>query len=326
MTNVHFDTTLGDDERRAALYAGDLLVFSPTKSSLALVEFAKQMVAEAFAPLDPERAQFDLPVERFAAILGKLKPAFIHHPRCKELLPALLHELGCDLSQYYFDVPRMRSSASGEYLTTGIAYAFHPHRDTWYSAPTCQINWWIPMYPLRFDNCMAFHPRYWSKPVRNSSNRYNYQEWNRTSRFIAAQQIGKDTREQPRPLEPLDLDPQIRLLPPPGGVIIFSASQLHSSVPNTSGRTRFSMDFRTVHVGDVRALRGAANIDSYSTGSTMADYLHATDLTQLPEDAVAPYVAGHPKYPASSVRRKRPVKKTVGGRAGRKAVGRRASR
>src|SRR6516225_292237 len=84
MTTVHFDPTFSDDDRRAALYAGDLLVFSPTKSSLALVEFAKQMVAEAFAPLDPERAQFDLPVERFATILGALKPAFIHHPRCKE--------------------------------------------------------------------------------------------------------------------------------------------------------------------------------------------------------------------------------------------------
>jgi hypothetical protein len=40
-----------------------------------------------------------------------------------------------------FDMPRLRSSTSDNYLTTGIAYEWHPHRDTWYSAPQCQINW-----------------------------------------------------------------------------------------------------------------------------------------------------------------------------------------
>ena len=187
--------------------------------------------------------------------------------------------------------------SSGEYLSSGIAYAFHPHRDTWYSAPFSQINWWLPMFPLRHDNCMAFHPQHWSNPLRNTSSEYNYQEWNRTSRFAAAQQIGKDTREQPKATEPVALDPQIRLLPPPGGLIIFSAAQLHSTVPNTSGRTRYSIDFRTVHVDDARALKGAVNIDSYCTGTTMGDYLHGTDLTHLPADASAPYDAGHPKYP-----------------------------
>jgi hypothetical protein len=297
MTAVHYDSLMSEDARREAIFAGDLFVFSPTQSSLALVEFAKQMVVEAFAPHDPEYAQFELPVEEFAAILGKLKPAFIHHPRCKELLRALLGELGCDLERYYFDVPRMRTAASGDYLSTGIAYAFHPHRDTWYSAPMCQVNWWMPMYPLSADNSMAFHPRYFTDPLRNSSERYNYQEWNRTSRYVAAQQIGKDTREQPKAMEPVALDPQIRLLPPPGGMIIFSGAQLHSTVPNTSGRTRYSIDFRTVNVDDVRGLKGAVNIDSYCTGTTMGDYLRSTDLAHLPADATAPYDTGHPKYP-----------------------------
>lgn len=322
MTSVHYDSKLTEDERRAAIYGGDLFVFSPTASSLALAELGKQMVREAFAPLDPEHAQFELPVERFAEILSKLKPAFIHHPRCKELLPVLLAELGCDLGRYYFDVPRMRSAASGDYLSTGIAYAFHPHRDTWYSAPMCQINWWLPMYPLSFDNCMAFHSPYWSRPLKNSSERYNYQEWNRTSRFIASQQIGKDTREQPRSLEPVSPEPQIRLLPPPGGVIIFSGAQLHSTVPNTSGRTRYSIDFRTVHLDDVRQLRGATNIDSYSTGSTMGDYLHATDLAHLPVDASAPYDAGHPKYPVTPAPRTPPAKKRSRPRDSKRATSR----
>ena len=71
-------------------------------------------------------------------------------------------------------------STSDDYLTSGIAYAFHPHRDTWYSAPMCQINWWLPIYEVEAGNVMAFHPHYYSRPVNNGSNRYNYQEWNET--------------------------------------------------------------------------------------------------------------------------------------------------
>ncbi len=37
-------------------------------------------------------------------------------------------------------------------LIGGIAYAFHAHRDTWYSAPMCQINWWIPIFEVNGGN------------------------------------------------------------------------------------------------------------------------------------------------------------------------------
>ena len=58
----------------------------------------------------------------------------------------------------------------------------------------------------------------------------------------------EDTRPLPRATEPMELDPQVRLICPVGGVILFSGQQMHSSVPNTSGVTRFSIDFRTVHL------------------------------------------------------------------------------
>ena len=68
----------------------------------------------------------------------------------------------------------------------------------------------------------------------------------------------------------------------PGGIIIFSAAQMHSTVPNTSGHTRYSIDFRTVNRDDVAERRGAPNVDSACTGTTMRDYLRATDLAHVP--------------------------------------------
>jgi hypothetical protein len=289
MNSIYLDAPMNDDARREAVYRGQLLVYSPTPSSLALVDFARGMLREAFGKLDPEMAQYGMAVEDYAALLADLKPKFIHHPKSKECIQGILRELKFDLEKTYFDVPRMRSSTSDDYLTTGIAYAFHPHRDCWYSAPFCQINWWMPIFPLAEDNGMAFHPRYWYTPVKNGSRDYNYTEWNRTSRHSAAQHIKVDTRKQPKPEEPLELDPQIRVIQPPGSALLFSAAQMHSSVPNTSGKTRFSVDFRTVHVDDVAQHRGAPNIDSECTGTSMGDYLRATDLAHLPDQLIAMY-------------------------------------
>jgi hypothetical protein len=84
----------------------------------------------------------------------------------------------------------------------------------------------------------------------------------------------------------VELDPQIRVVCPVGGLILFSAAQLHSTVPNTSGRTRFSVDFRTVSRGDLLEGAGAANIDSACTGTTVGDYLRATDLAHLPGELI----------------------------------------
>jgi hypothetical protein len=141
----------------------------------------------------------------------------------------------------------MRTAFPGNYLKSGIAYAFHPHRDTWYSAPFCQINWWMPIY---------------------------------------------DTRVQPRPEEPVELDPQVRVVCDVAAAYQFSAAQLHSTVPNTSNVTRYSVDFRTVHLDDVLSRNGAPNVDSASTGTTMGDYLRGTDCSHLPKEAMAVYFDG----------------------------------
>lgn len=292
---IYYDAGVSDCERREQLYDGQLFVFSPRKSILDFVAFARAMIEDAFGDLDPRTAQDRMEVERYADLLAELKPAFIHHPESKRYLQTILADLGCDLDKTYFDVPRMRSSTSSGYLTTGIAYAWHAHRDTWYSAPPCQINWWLPIYELASTNAMAFHPRYWNEPVANSSAGYNYYTWNKLHRGAS---VAKLTKEDPRPLpratEPIDLDPQVRLICPVGGLVLFSAAQMHSSVPNTSGVTRFSIDFRTVHHDDVVGRKGAPNIDAACSGTVLRDFLRGTDSTRLPDEDVALYDDGVP--------------------------------
>ena len=200
MGSVYFDSQLKDEERRDRLYAGDIFVMSPTARTRTLIDFARQMLEEAFAPHDPRTIHEHKTPEEVAAILGNEVLPLIHHPFCKKIVPQIMEEHGLDVEKLYFDVPRLRTSTSDNYLTTGIAYAFHPHRDTWYSAPMMQLNWWLPIYDVTPGQRRSPSTRSTSTGASpTAASGYNYYEWNRDSRAIAARRSASDTRDQPKP-------------------------------------------------------------------------------------------------------------------------------
>lgn len=297
VTSLMFDSGWSDERRRYALYDGSLFAWSPTPSTLRMVALARDLLEEAFAPLHPTTAQHTMEVADFAATLAEVKPRFIHHPECKTLIPGILAEVGVDADQVYFDVPRLRSATADAYLTTGIAYAFHAHRDTWYSAPQAQINWWFPVYDIEPDNGLAIYPQAFAASLPNSSATYNYYRWNLESRGAAATLVGQDNRVQPRlTAGPFghgagapDLGPELRVVAPVGGILAFSAQQLHATVPNSTRATRYSIDFRTVHLADLEGGIGAPRSDSACTGTTLRDFRRATDLAPLRPDLIDRY-------------------------------------
>jgi hypothetical protein len=285
------EPSITEEERRRAIYAGNTVTYASRKSARALCDLAWELISDAFAPRDPAQAQFELPVERFVEIIAPLKTRFTHHPRAKELLRATLEELGCDPALTYFDVPKLRIVTAGGYLTSGVGYAYKPHRDTWYACPPSQINWWVPISEINERCAFVIHPRYFARAVKNNSNEFDAYRWNAEGRKSAAQYITDDPRPHPHLKEDVQLDWQV-LVGRPGSLILFSAQHLHATVPNDAGRTRFSIDFRTVHRGDVEQHAGAALIDSSATGTTLRDFLRATDYERLPEPVVEGYETG----------------------------------
>jgi hypothetical protein len=292
MSTIYFDSPMSAAERRARIFAGDVFVYSARPSTLALINFARELIEEAFAPLPPRTAQFQIPVEKFVEIFGPVKPRFIHHPRTMGLLRDVVAELGANLDEIFVDVPRLRGATSDKYLTAGVGYAFPPHRDTWWSAPLAQVNWWLPIYDFTSDSSIAFHPNYWTTPISNGSEEFNYYQYNAVGRKEAAKHVTTDTRKQPGPREPMTLEPQTRIVCPPGGITMFAAAQMHSTVPNTSGFTRFSIDFRTVDLDDLENGRGAPNVDTYSTGTSLRDFRRGHDGAAMPDEIVARYDSG----------------------------------
>jgi hypothetical protein len=293
MVNLYFNHQLNDRERRERIFAGDLLLYSRGPTTASLADHAIAMICEAFEPHEPEKAQYGLSVEEFVHRAGPLKTRFTNHIHTKELIRDLLCELGCDLDDTYFDVPRLRIAPSGGYLTSGVSYAYKAHRDIWYSSPTAQVNWWMPVFAVTSERAMSFYGDYWTKPLANSSADFDYGEWCRVGRNMALSQLKDDTRKHPLPVHRPDPASELRICGTKGDVIMFSASHLHETAANNSLATRFSIDFRTVALSDLASKRGGPNLDSRATGSTLGDFLRATDFAPFPNASQYAHAVAH---------------------------------
>lgn len=294
MTTLYLNRRLSDDDRRARVFDGDFFLYTDDRGSRALCALAREMTEEAFAGIDPERAQFDMPVEEFIRRVGPLKSGFTNSARTKELCQAYLSELGCDPIRTYFDLPRLRVVPSDAYLTSGVSYAYKAHRDTWYAHPRQLVNFWIPVYPVVGANAMSMFIRYFDEAVDNGSGQFDYDDWVTNSRFAAAGQVKTEARPHPLPLQPIETRGEIRIAGGVGDAMLFSTCHLHATAPNTSGVTRFSIDLRTVHLDDLEADRGPALDDSRATGTTLGDFLRVADLAPLDVTALPPPVVRRP--------------------------------
>jgi hypothetical protein len=284
MIPIWFNRPVKDDEeRRTRLYAGEIFVYDRLRSVQEFARFTREMVEAALAPHDPRHVHEALTPAELAPLLGRLKPTYTHHPEARRLVVGILDELGVDLDDCHLDVPKLRTSYPTSHLTKGIAFAFGGHRDTWYGSPQAQINWWLPIYPLASDNAMAFYPRYFAKPVANDSERFNYYRRNVERRDVA-KFIDDDPRIQPAAVG-LDADePEVRLLPEVGGMIVFSGAQLHATVSSPMALSRYSVDFRTVSRRDVELGLGARNVDTRCTGTALRDFRRASDAAAMCEE------------------------------------------
>ena len=148
MATVHIDPTFDDAARRERIFKGDVIIYTRVPEIEAFAEFTRNLITEVFAPHEPTAVHESRTPEELADILVSFKPKFIHHPESIKHVERIITALGASAEMTYADVPKLRTAFPQGGLSTGIAYAFQVHRDTWYSAPKQQINWWMPVWPV----------------------------------------------------------------------------------------------------------------------------------------------------------------------------------
>jgi hypothetical protein len=281
---VMVDPDLQDDALRQALYDGKLIVLTRLQAVSDLVDYTREQLTDLFAPYEPEHVHEHIEPAEMAKLLGTWKPRWIHAQRSRQLVCDIITQAGLPAEFTHYDVPRPRTSFPKGHLNTGVAAAFPWHRDSWYSAPFQQLNFWLPVFPVREDNSMAFDLNGFGRAVPNTSDTFDYYR-NNTQRLTAAQNITKDEQARPGAIDHKPAQ-ELIVLPSPGSVLLFAGGQLHTSIPNTSGLARYSVDFRTVDARDLVSGRAAPVVDAYCTGTAIRDFVNIKDGSSFDEDTV----------------------------------------
>lgn len=276
--DLYVNQSRNNSSLREAIYSGSIFLETQLQSAQQLCDFAKHCMTEVFDGEEDHRSVHTLmPVKEFVSTVTRLKGKFTNCGEVKEHIRAFVIEIGENPADYVFDVPRLRVVPHYDYLHAGVSYAYKPHRDTWYGGVQCQVNTWMPVYGITPDQTMMINPAYFRAPVKNSSGEWLLGEWIDNQRWQASENLTEETRVHPVPLDEINAANELRIAPNAGEMLIFSGAHLHGTVPNRSGQTRFSIDFRLMHIEDLKAGRGAANVDNGCADpeAGFKDYFHA---------------------------------------------------
>jgi hypothetical protein len=284
VSTVRMNPSGTNEELRQGLFSGELFVLTNLPAVAEFVEHARRELTALFAPHDPQHVHEHLDPAELAKVLADWKPKFIRHPDSIRLTKEIITQAGFDPMTAHYDLPKPRTAYPVGHLTSGIAYAFPWHRDSWYSAPTQQFNFWLPIWEPQANNAMAFDPAGFGRKVPNNSVDFNYYRRN-VERASLSDVVKSDPRAQPAATD-WNPDQQTIVLPSPGSVLIFAGDQLHRTIPNTSGLSRYSIDFRIVDITDIEAGRGAPGLDVSCTGTSVRDFKRVSDNAEMPDRVV----------------------------------------
>ena len=238
-------------------FRGELIVFRRLDALDALLTHARDVAFAAFDDPVRDEGRLDSGLWREKAMAARR--SFMHAEAVPDLLRALFTELGFDPETTYRDRAILRFQPGRAACRTRRLRDLPPHRDSWGSNIMTQLNWWAPVFPVEPGATMEIWPGYFDRPVSNSSA-----DWD-IDALRAAKGSYPLLPEASRPEE--EGEP---VLIEPGELLCFSGAHLHASRPNGTGRTRISIDLRTVDVSDGP---GAPNVDGRAR-HTAYDWFH----------------------------------------------------
>jgi hypothetical protein len=253
---------------RLAIYRGRFFKLDATQATRAIVARTRRIMNEVFSePADLQSVQAELPAEEFKKGLAEIGTRINREvDDYVQIMRTMLRERGFDPAQHGLAPPILR--AAGGNLPSD-PQAYFAHRDTWYGNSYSQINWCVALFDIALEQSFAFHPDFFDNPVKNDSECFDYDD------FIRRAGADKYQGElvYPRALEMSEIGQPHRFSLQAGQVLLFSGAHLHRTMPNTLGKTRFSLDFRSVCLREHDEGVGAPNVDGRCTGSVLIHYV-----------------------------------------------------
>jgi hypothetical protein len=272
---------------RDKLYHGAIVRFRDLAPMRELIAFTRGFVEEELATAAPVDSHAGRGEDELAEIYAAARRRYANSAEAKQRWRDVFVAAGQDPDQTARDrlVLRFQPPAPPErqHRRYGIA-TVHVHRDTWGTNLYAQINWWAPVYVLDPGRTLAFYPHLFDRPLDNSSAGFDISDVMQRNR--QAPSTVRSAEVVPRLLERVDPGEGVPVLIAPGEVIAFSAQHVHGGVANHTGKnhpgkTRISLETRTLFIPDhVRGL-GAPNVDGRARWSTPGMFRRLSDGESL---------------------------------------------
>ena len=260
IAQLHNNSDLRDD-----LFEGRIIRLPMCEAVNSLISAMRTRLVQAVGCEDPQSALDIMEPGDLWDRLGNLRRE-IAGLSWDQYSGTIIKAAGLPCRGVLVDGLRLRVVVPAHLRTPQMAKAYLPHRDTWFANPRQQINIWMPLADLTEDQSFAFYPSVFNAPVQNNSAAFDFKDFITNAGWQGANtQQAKSAVVYPTVEEPLPT-PLQRFALQCGESILFSASHLHQTMPNTSTFIRYSLDFRFVDPADVEAGHGAPDLDNASRG------------------------------------------------------------
>lgn len=262
---------------RTALYDGDVFLLAANESSRVLGNTVRALLRKHLGE-DYRSIRHSAHETSFFEIMAHLRRELYLEPEPQRLIAQLVASLGFDPNRSTCDPLRLRAVLHAGHLNPRAKAVYYPHRDTWYSHPQSLITCWIPLDHLPAEETFVFFPDQFKQAVPNNSEIFDYHRWVQQNWDLKIGWQKKDDglmARYPELTGPLPKDAlKVGFSCQPDQVLLFSGQHLHQTLAQSSGRNRFSLDFRLVQLDDHEAGLGAPRVDNRSTGSALPHYIH----------------------------------------------------
>ena len=260
---------------REKLYEGTIFQCPATEASHQLVHMVYEVLFQSLGEA-PRTIERKCTPEEFFTKMGLVRKEIYTQPRFHKAVRKCIEALGFDNQHIAFDPARLRIINHDGHHNPLAAAVYYPHRDIWYGHPKSLITWWIPLDSLIQEETFCFYPDFFHAPVANSSEIFDYEEWvsKGWDLKIGWQKVSQEHRNQyPSISQDISEAKSIGFSCQKGENILFSGAHLHRTLPQSLGRTRFSLDFRIVDTRDFNENKGAPCLDDNSKGNAVRDYI-----------------------------------------------------
>jgi len=253
---------LSERQRSEMLFSGEVLLFRNVPAMYELINYTDGLLKKHLGGLDPTSIQGRLNEADYLELMGRAQHEFRTSQEPKSLFFKALAQVGVDHGTTYWDHFPLRAVPHGGTHKGGRCGWVDVHRDSWGASIDAQLNWWAPIYLLTPERSMAFYPDYWQRPLANDTATWSIDEYIRERNLLPNKERKVPYSSVPLPTEQVDVSHVCPVMLEPGDLLCFASAHLHASVQNTTDRTRFSVEMRTVNINEMLAGYGAPNVDN----------------------------------------------------------------